>query len=94
MTEGFWNYGAAFGLALLIAVPAFAQSSGSRSPSGQAMSSMDMQAMANQCAQMRRQMQSGSKMTPDMQRMMTQCDEMDAQMNASSRSPGTHQRTR
>jgi hypothetical protein len=44
---------------------------------------MDMQTMMNKCAQMRRQMKPGARMTADMQRMMTQCDEMDRQMGAS-----------
>ncbi|MBN9560563.1 MAG: hypothetical protein J0H14_07520 [Alphaproteobacteria bacterium] len=95
MTEKFWNYGVALGLALFTAVPAYAQSSSSQSPPGHAMPGMDMGSMTKQCGQMRRQMQSGSKMTPDMQRMMTQCDDMDAQMNNSSGNPsGTRQRTR
>ena len=56
---------------------------------------MDMQAMMTQCAQMRRQMRPGTRMTPEMQRMMTQCDAMDRQMGTSTSSgapPATRNR--
>ena len=95
MIERFQNYGVALTLALFVAAPAYAQSDGSRSQSNHAMPGMDMQAMGNQCAQMRQQMRPGSQMNPDMQRRMTQCDQMDAQMNnPSSSPPGMRQRTR
>lgn len=85
----------ALAVALSIAAPAYAQSGGSQTKSGHAMPGMDMQAMMSQCAQMRRQMQPGAKMTADMQRMMAQCDQMDAQMSGASGNPsGTRQRTR
>lgn len=46
------------------------------------MPGMDMQTMMTQCADMRRRMKPGAKMTPDMQKMMSQCDEMDKSMSA------------
>jgi hypothetical protein len=95
MTKTFRNHGVALALALVVAAPVYAQSGGSRSQSDHAMPGMDMQAMTGQCAQMRRQMQAGSRMSPDMQAMMRQCDQMDAQMNSTSGNPsGARPRTR
>lgn len=49
---------------------------------GHSMQGMDMQAMMNQCADMRRQMAQGTHAnTPDMTTMMAQCDEMDRSMS-------------
>jgi hypothetical protein len=94
MTKTFRNCGVALALALVVAAPVYAQSGGSRSQSDHA-PGMDMQAMTGQCAQMRRQMQAGSRMSPDMQAMMRQCDQMDAQMNSTSGNPsGARPRTR
>ena len=54
---------------------------------GHDMQGMDMQAMMNQCADMRRQMGQGTHPnTPDMAPMMSRCDEMDRSMGAM---PGT-----
>lgn len=78
-------------LALSLVVPAYAQSGGQTMPGmdmqKQTMPGMDMQKMMNQCAQMRGQMKSGSRLTPDMQRMMAQCDQMDAQTNTAPGNP-------
>jgi hypothetical protein len=54
---------------------------------GHSMPGMDMQAMMNQCKQMRQQMKPGTRMTPDMQTMMRQCDEMDQQMGGTAATP-------
>jgi hypothetical protein len=77
---------ASFGLALTLSPAAFAQQGnmpGMNMP-GHTSGGMDMQAMMNQCSQMRQQMKPGARMTADMQRMMTQCNEMDRQRGASS----------
>lgn len=87
MTTRFRNIGIA--LALGIAAPAYAQSGGSQSRSG-----MDMRQMMGQCAQMRRQTQSGARMSPDMQSMMKQCDEMDAKMGGGGSNQAPPTRTR
>jgi hypothetical protein len=75
-------------LALMLAAAsaAFAQQRNTQGMNMQdhGMGGMDMQTMMNQCAQMRRQMKPGARMTPDMQRMMTQCDQMDRRMGATS----------
>ncbi len=53
-----------------------------------------MQQAMNQCAQMRKQMKPGMRMTPDMQTMMTQCDQMDRQMMGTPSSTDKAPRTR
>lgn len=92
MTGRFWSLALPF--ALLSAGPVYAQPNGSRPQSGHAMPGMDMRAMADQCAQMRRQMQPGHRMSPDMQAMMRQCDDMDAQMNGAGEGQAPRPRTR
>ena len=91
MTDKFRNQGVALAIALSIATPAYAQPRGSQD---HAMPGMDMQAMRNQCAQMRGQMQSGDRMSPDMQAMMRQCDDMDAQTDGARGNPAPRPRTR
>ena len=51
-------------------------------PQAHDMPSMDMQTMMTQCADMRKQMKPGAKVTPDMRKMMSQCGEMDKSMTA------------
>ena len=56
-------------------------------------SQMDMQGMANQCAQMRRQMQQNpsAPVSDDMRKMMAQCDQMDKMMGGQHSGSGTGQ---
>ncbi|HLG90057.1 MAG TPA: hypothetical protein VKZ79_23015 [Alphaproteobacteria bacterium] len=81
--------------------PALAQQ-GNHSPStsnmsqgmdGHGQSGMDMHAMANQCAQMRRQMQQNpsASVSDDMRKMMTQCDQMDKMMGRQQSGSGMGQ---
>ena len=60
---------------------------------GHGQSGMDMQTMANQCAQMRRQMQQNpsAPISDDMRKMMTQCDQMDKMMGGQHNGSGMGQ---
>ncbi len=60
--------------ALAVAPAAHAAEQGSRSQG------TDLQAMMNQCDQMRQQMRPGAAVPADMRQMMTQCDQMDRRM--------------
>jgi hypothetical protein len=91
MTDKLWNHAIALVTALSIATPVNAQPGGSQD---HAMSGMDMQAMRDQCAQMRGQMQPGSRMSPDMQAVMRRCDDMDAQTDGTRGNPTPRPRTR
>lgn len=63
---------------------------------GQGNQGMDMQTMANQCAQVRRQRQQNpsAPMSADMQKMMAQCDQMDKMMGGHQSGPDTRGQTK
>jgi hypothetical protein len=62
--------------------PAAASGQGMSGVQGHSMAGMDHQAMMAQCADMRRQVQQGGRLTPDMQQMMAHCDQMDRSMGS------------
>ena len=69
---------------------AIAQQGNGQGGQGQGQTQMDMQTMANRCAQMRRQMQQNpsAPISEDMRKMMAQCDQMDKMMGGQHNGSG------